>query len=103
MEMMICFPFRTQQYGRCLEKKAAPCATSQKIFIAQSCQTAVTSNLTAAGCSTTGTDSSSFHSSRDVAAQEPKIEFDQSLETEHADIVFIHSSVPGKLLDVAVK
>ena len=74
-----------------------------KIFIVQSCQTAVTSTLTAAGCSTTGTDSSSFHSSRDVAVQELKIEFDQSLETEHADIVFIHSSVPGKLLDVAVK
>ena len=74
-----------------------------KIFIVQSCQTAVTSTLTAAGCSTTGTDSSSFHSSRDVAVQELKIEFDQSLETEHADIVFIHSSVPGKLLNVAVK
>lgn len=68
-----------------------------KIFIVQSCQTAVTS-----ADSTTDTDSSSFDSSQGFAVQELKIEFDQSPETEHADIVFIHSCVPGKLFDVAV-
>ena len=82
-----------------------------KIFIAQSCQTPVTSRLnvtdertgnikTVSSNDIDNINDNPFDSRRDDAVQEAKIEFDQGLKTLHSDILFIKSSVPGKLFDM---
>ena len=72
-----------------------------KIFIIQSCQTPVTTRHCVADPTTDANkkmkiDSDLFGSIRNNF-QDPEIKFDQSLGTQHADILFIYSSVPGRL------
>ena len=60
-----------------------------KVFIIQSCQTAVT------------TIADQRTSTEKMDVEVPNVKFDQGLGTDHADILFIHASVPGKLFHMS--
>ena len=70
-----------------------------KIFIVQSCQTAARLTIADQGTGTEKMDiDSNLTDGMEIHdCQEPKTKFDQGLGTDHADMLFIHASVPGKL------
>ena len=73
-----------------------------KVFITQSCQTVVT----AIADQRTSTekmdvDSNLCYSIETHDVKVPNVKFDQGLGTDHADILFIQASVPGKLFHIS--
>lgn len=72
-----------------------------KIFVVQSCQTPVKTISRVvdqpSDFEKMDIDADSFDSVRNDIFQEPEFNFDQGLGTQHADMFFIHSSVPGRL------
>ena len=72
-----------------------------KIFIPQSCQTQVTARLAIADqrmdTDKMDIDSNLCDTMKTHDVEVPNIKFDQSSGTDHSDIFFAHSSVPGKL------
>ena len=74
-----------------------------KVFITQSCQEAVTPRLTI-GDQRVGTEKVYANSRYNMETHDVKglnTEFDQGLGTDHADILFIKASVPGKLFHMS--
>ena len=86
-------------------KECSTLRNKPKIFIIQSCQTAATARLTIAdqemGTKKMDVDSNLTDSMETHDGEVPNIKFDQGLGTDHADILFIHASVPGKLFHMS--
>ena len=70
-----------------------------KIFITQSCLTEVTTRL---DTDKMNTNSNLCDAMKTCDAEASNIKFDQSMGTDHADIFFVHASVPGKLFYMSV-
>ena len=73
-----------------------------KVFITQSCQTAVTTRSKDNQNEKMDIDSNLCDSMETCNVEVPKMKFDQGSGTDHADMLFIHASVPGKLFHMSV-